>query len=194
MLALPVNAVISAISSHLVQYPLNPLQSAQPLDGQIPPVDTPASGVEVSTMALPLLTFYRNLTGLVPQEQHRDFYESGAQGYNTRDIEDDKVRTVLVKALHMAIATNSSVVITTPKSLEKNTLQEISKHARQFVRRFKGKDDQVKLIVAAIKRLRIASRLLSPNGQPSQWVTIGYCDTDPVPEWLREKLWTTTKT
>jgi hypothetical protein len=145
-------------------------------------------------MALPLLTFYQHLTGLTPQEHHRAFYESGAQGFNTRDIEDDKVRTVLVKALYMAIATNGSVVITTPKSLEKLTLQEISKHARQIVRRFKGKDNQVKLIVAAIKRLRIASRLLSPRDQPPQWVTIGYCDTDPVPLWLLEKLWTTTTT
>lgn len=144
-------------------------------------------------MALPLLTFYQKLTGLTPQEHHRDFYASGAQGFNTRDIEDDKVRTVLVMALWLT-QTNPRVVLTTPKSLEKQTLQGIQKHARLILRRFNGREKQVKNIVAAFKKLQIVSRLLSPNDQPPQWVTIGYCDTDPVPEWLREKLWTTTKT
>ena len=146
----------------------------------------------VSSMAMPPDAFYLKILGVLPQQHHLDFFESGALGYNTRDIEDDKVVTVLVKALHMTKGTKTAVVIATPKSLEKETLQGISNTARRIMRRFKGKDRKVKRIVTAVKRLRIASRLLSD--QPALWVSIGYCETDPVPEWLREKLWTMTTT
>jgi hypothetical protein len=146
----------------------------------------------VPSMAMPLDAFYLKILGVDPQQHHLDFFESGARGYNTRAIEDDKVVTVLVKALYMTMGTKTAIVIATPRSLEKQTLQEISNHARRIVRRFKGKDRQVKRIVTAIKRLRIASRLLSD--QPALWVSIGYCEEDPVPQWLREKLWTMTTT
>jgi hypothetical protein len=141
-------------------------------------------------MALPLLAFYKSLMGLTPPENHLSFYGSGARGFNTRDTDDDQVRAMLAKALWLTMR-YPRVSILTPKTLEKQTLQEIQKHARFILRRFKGNTDQVKRIVAAFKKLQVVSRLLTQNDQQTQWVSISYSDTDPVPDWLKEKLWPT---
>jgi len=131
--------------------------------------------------------FHRYLLGVPPTEDQGAFYKSGRRGVNFSGINRNGFRAVFVLAVYHA--KNGPVVFVVSKALEKKVLTTIQENVRKIFRRFKGKEVPVKAFANRIKQLKIASRLLQE--EPAQyWVSVGLSENDPIPEWLRNKLWT----
>lgn len=133
--------------------------------------------------------FHRRLLGIPPSDHHRSFYESTARGFNRNNFDDNDFLATFVKAL--ALSHKGPVVIVTTKALEKVVIEAIKAKFRMVVRRYKSKEDRVKDLTNHIKRLRLATRYLREDEEPDHWVSVGLGSTDPIPSWLRTKLWPT---
>lgn len=131
--------------------------------------------------------FHERLLGVAPSEQHLKFYEASARGFNKSDFDQESFLASFILAVHDA--KQGPVVVVVPKALEKEILGAMTASARLILRRFKGKPVPVKSFTDAVKKLRLASVLL--EAEPERWVSIGLSDQDPIPSWLRSKLWPT---
>lgn len=132
--------------------------------------------------------FHRYLLGVPPTENQCAFYRSKRRGVNFSGFDRDGFRAVFVLAVYTA--NYGPVLLVTSKALEKKVLAAIQEVAREIFRRFKGKEVPVKAFANCIKQLKIASRFLQPNDEPRHWFSVGLGENDPIPGWLRNKLWT----
>jgi hypothetical protein len=134
--------------------------------------------------------FHRHLLGAPPTEDQGAFYKSGRRGVNFSGFDKNSFRAVFVFAVYHA--KSGPVVLVVSKALEKEVLTSIQETTRKIFRRFKGRESQVKAFANCIKQLKLVSRFLQPDEEPDRWFSIGLGEKDPIPEWLRNQLWTKT--
>lgn len=134
-------------------------------------------------MSLP--RFHQSLTGREPSELHLKFYEASARGFNKGDFNEEEFLSPFVLAIHQA--TRGPVIVIVPRALEQEVLGAITSESRRILRRFRGKPEPVKRFTDAVKRLKLAGKMA--DNEPERWVSFGLSDKDPIPSWLKSKLW-----
>lgn len=135
--------------------------------------------------------FHHYLLGVPPSADQEAFYKSQKRGVNFSGLDKSCFRAVFVLAVYHA--KGGPVVLVVSKALEKEVLTAIQETARKIFRRFKGQEVRVKAFTNCIKQLKLVSRFLQPDEEPThQWFSIGLSEKDPIPGWLRNKLWTKT--
>jgi hypothetical protein len=132
--------------------------------------------------------FHRYLLGIPPTEDQGTFYKFGGRGVNFSGLDKNGFRAVFVRAVYHA--KDGPVILVVSKALEKKVLAAIQENTREICRRFKGQEMPVKAFTDRIKQLKLVSRYLQPDEEPAQWFSVGLGEKDPIPEWLRNKLWT----
>jgi len=138
-----------------------------------------------------LAKFHRGLYGPEPNPASLKLYEAaegnGIQGYDARVLDPDEFLASLALALHLT-ENQHRVYILVPKARQEQVLTQLKNVARQMIQARKDSPSGVQFVKDVFALLVMESRVLQFPDPPDRWVSIGFCSTDPLPEWMKGRL------
>ena len=113
---------------------------------------------------------------------------SGIRGFDSRDPDDgDTFQGALALALFQTEG-QQKVYLLVPKAQQEKIFRWLKLVARQLIRARRDNAEHVEAIRDLFRYLIMQSRVLQFPDEPPRWVSIGFCSTDPLPEWMKGRL------
>jgi len=141
---------------------------------------------------------HRLLIGGEPHTEQMRLYEAfpSVLGFSSKQSSTPLFEAVLVLALHQAGKKTGEknfhkVYFLAPANLAESwVVAEFKTAAKRIFGRLKtGKSvEAVKHVGTLFHQVMLGSQVFSLPNEPDYWVAFGFTRSDPVPEWLRNKL------
>ena len=138
-------------------------------------------------MNLSLAAFHESLMGIVPDPDQAAFYAAEPIRFGYRESSFDRKRLLAVIMLALwQVSEGRRVTLIIPPTHEAWAIETLRVVARHVLGRLNGQPLYA-VAVAGLRGLSIGSRILGIP-EPEFWVTYGFGQDAPVPQWLEAKV------
>ena len=144
-----------------------------------------------------LSTLHSQIIGVEPNDDQKRLYASFTdfRGYSDDDLNSDRFEAIVLLSLSEAAQSEQGVLVFAPPVHEGWVIRHFNELADRIFTRCKSiggeatkRIELARAYQTMFERVHLTGKLMQIHEAPARWVSFGFKRTDPLPDWVPDKL------